>query len=296
MKRVVILLSLLLISSPQVFSETVAQEDEKLPNIFIWAIPDDEDGAVTTEKQDKKAKKNNEKSQVQSFDDDTLELDAEEAVVLKSTTLKGYTEFIEGVDDVLLMDDYTKFTLDIRTPQMMADASNSLFTINYSPEKKPYYSISKFRAEEYRVASNSAKYEDVYSNQFGNWHFGTSYDTESTTLGQIENTTSLFTKYDSKYFSLKSSYKKNNMTLSQIQTDNFSVVPELKFNNVFAIQEVLSADITRNRRSGELVLSINPLGHKDIDRIRLQVGAKTTQDINSGRTWSQLEFSTKFKL
>ena len=52
MKRVVILLCLILMSSSPVFSEVTVVEDEKLPNIFIWAIPEDEDGAVTTEKQD----------------------------------------------------------------------------------------------------------------------------------------------------------------------------------------------------------------------------------------------------
>lgn len=297
MKRVVILLCLILMSSSPVFSEVTVVEDEKLPNIFIWAIPEDEDGAVTTEKQDKKAKKNKDKTEKVEEEIDLLPDDGE-SVVLKTTTLKGYTEFVEGAEDVLYMDDYTKFTLDIRTPQMMADEHNSLFiTKKYIPSKTPNSSaIAKYRAEEYRIASKSGKYEGVYNSRYGNWSIGTSFDTESSTLGQIENTTSLFTKYDSKYFSLKSSYKKNNMTVSQIQTDNFSIVPELKFNNIFAIQEVLSADITRNRRSGELVLSVNPLGNKDIDRIRLQVGAKTTQDITSGRTWSQLEFSTKFKL
>ena len=296
MKSVVILLSLFLIFQAPAFCETVEAEDVKLPNIFIWVIPEDEEESLTTEKPDKKKKKNKDKSDDVLGEEDILVKPEDEPIVLKSTTLKGYTEFVEGAEEVLYMDDYTKFTLDIRTPQMMADDSNSLFTVKYAPSKRQNTSISKYRAEEYRVSSNSGKYEAVYSGKYGNWHFGTSFDTESTTLGQLENTTSMFTKYDSKYFSLKSSYKKNNMTVSQIQTDNFSVVPELKFNNIFAIQEVLSADITRNRRSGEFVLSINPLGNKDIDRVRFQVGAKTTQDLNSGRTWSQLEFSTKFKL
>jgi len=297
MKRVVILLTLLIFSLNPAFSEVAVVESEPLPNIFIWAIPDDEDGAVTTEKQDKKNKKSKEKNEEISNEDIEFTPVEEEAVVLKTTTLKGYTEFIEDAEDVLYMDDYTKFTLDIRTPQMIADEHNMLFNSNQKIiDKKLSSSFSKFKAEEYRVSSNSAKFEDSYKNKYGKWSYGTTFDTESTTLGQLENTTSLFTKYDSKYFSLKSSYKKNNMTVSQIQTDNFSVVPELKFNNIFSISEVLSADITRNRRSGEFVLSVNPLGNRDIDRVRLQVGAKTTQDLNSGRTWSQLEFSTKFKL
>jgi len=280
-----------------VFSEpsTSAEDSQALPNIFIWAIPDDEDGAVTTEKQAKKSKKAD-KSEEDEISEIELIPVEEEPIVLKTTTLKGYTEFVEGAEDILYMDDHKKFTLNIRTPQMAAQENNSLFSQKKAVSDNFTNSLLKFRAEEYRVASRSEKMEDCYSNKFGNWSIGTTFDTESTSLGQIEDTTSLFTKYDSKYFSLKSLYKKNNMTVSQIQTDNFSVIPEFKFNNVFAVQEVLSADITRNRRSSELVLSVNPLGNRDVDRVRFQLGAKTTQDVESGRSWSQVEFSTKFKL
>lgn len=294
MKRVVLLLCLILLSNSPVYCEASSPaENEKLPNIFIWAIPDDNDGGVTDEKPLKKSKKNKDKSE-----DSDMELIPTEGepIVLKTTTLKGYTEFVEGAEDVLYMDDYKKFTLNIRTPKMIADEQNSLFSVKNVSADTFTNSLSKFRAEEYRVASRSEKVENSYSNKYGSWSVGTTFDTESTSIGQVENTTSLFTKYDSKYFSLKSLYKKNNMTVSQIQTDNFSIIPEFKFNNVFAVQEVLSADITRNRRSGELVLSVNPLGSKDVDRVRFQLGAKTTQDVESGNTWSQVEFTTKFKL
>lgn len=296
MKRVVLLLCLMFLSnSPSYCEASSAPENVNLPNIFIWAIPDDDDGGVTDEKPVKKTKKNKDKSNDLEAEIELIPSE-EEPIVLKTTTLKGYTEFVEGAEDVLYMDDYKKFTLNIRTPRMIAEEHNSLFSVKNVPQNTFTNSLSKFKAEEYRVASSGGKVENCYSNKYGKWSVGTSFDTESTSIGQVENATSLFTKYDSKYFSLKSLYKKNNMTVSQIQTDNFSIIPELKFNNVFAVQEVLSADITRNRRSGELVLSVNPLGSKDVDRVRFQLGAKTTQDIESGNTWSQVEFTTKFKL
>ena len=86
------------------------------------------------------------------------------------------------------------------------------------------------------------------------------------------------------------------MTTTQIQTDNFSVTPEWKINNMFSLREELSTDMTRNRRSSELIFSVNPLGKKDIDRMRFDIGAKRTYDINTGNTWSQLNFTTNFKL
>lgn len=263
------------------------EEKPTLPNIFIYAMPDDEDGAVTTEKVSKK----NKKQEKESSEEQELMPEEGEVIVLKPVTLKGYTEFVEGADDILYMDDHKKFVLNLKTPEQMA-AQKLAESKKIVPDMKNIYSISKFKGEEYNISP----YSKNYVIKEGNWSLGTSFDTESTNIAQIENTTSLFTKYDTKYFSLSSKYKKNNMTVSQIQTDNFSIIPELKFNNIFAIQEILSADMTRNRRSSELVFSINPLGSKDIDRMRFNVGAKHTYDVNSGNSWSQVEFSTNFKL
>ena len=58
MKRAGFLLAFLIILGLPVFAGEVKPAEElKLPQIFIWAIPEDEDGAVTTEKQTKKSKK-----------------------------------------------------------------------------------------------------------------------------------------------------------------------------------------------------------------------------------------------
>lgn len=288
MKRAGFVLAFLIILGLPVFAgEVKPAEDVKLPQIFIWAIPEDEDGSVTTEKQTKKSKKNEE-----TKEEDIIEfMPEEEPIVLKTTTLKGYAEYAEGAEDILYMDDHTKFVLNIKTPQEMASQQLSN-TNKIVPDMKNIYSISKFKGEEYNI---SPKSKDFVIKD-GNWSLGTSFDAETTNITQLENTTSLFAKYENKYFSLSSKYKKNNMTVTQIQTDNFSVIPELKFNEIFAIQDILSTDITRNRRSSELVLSINPLGKKDVDRMRFNLGAKHTYDVNSGNSWSQLEFTTKFKL
>ena len=67
MKRAGFLLAFLIILGLPVFAgEVKPAEDVKLPQIFIWAIPEDEDGAVTTEKQTKKSKKNEETKRTHS--------------------------------------------------------------------------------------------------------------------------------------------------------------------------------------------------------------------------------------
>lgn len=285
-KRVFLLILALMVSLP-VFAQDVKPEDSnvELPNIFIWAIPD-EDANAEVDKNIKKNKKEITSEEQENVSEET----EEEPIVLNATTLKGYAEFVEGAEDVLYMDDHKQFVLNIKTPEKVS-AETVIDKNKIVPDMKNIYSISKFKGEEYSISPRTRN----FTQQEGNWSFGTSFDSEIST-SQLENATSLFTKYDSKYFSLSSKYKKNSMTITQIQTDNFSVIPELKFNNIFAIQEVLSADMTRNRRSSELIFSVNPLGNKDTDRMRFNIGAKQTYDVNTGNTWSQLNFTTNFKL
>lgn len=285
-KRFFLIFAILFLCVP-VFAQDVKSETDnvELPNIFIWAIPEDDVNAEV----DKNTKKN--KKEITSEEQKNLSTEnEEEPIVLNATTLKGYAEYVEGAEDVLYMDDHKQFVINIKNPEKIA-AETVIDKNKIVPDVKNIYSISKFKGEEYNISPRTKN----FTQQDGNWSFGTSFDSEIST-SQLENTTSLFTKYDSKYFSLSSKYKKNNMTITQIQTDNFSVIPELKFNNIFAIQEVLSADMTRNRRSSELIFSINPLGNKDVDRMRFNVGAKQTYDVNTGNTWSQLNFTTNFKL
>lgn len=289
MKRIFFLIAvILLFNAPVIADDVKPAADVELPNIFIWALPDDEPDE-TQEENVKKSKKDkdNKTEDEQSYEVLTTE---EEPIVLNATTLKGYAEFVEGAEDVLYMDDPAKFQLNIKTPEKVA--SEALVDKNkvLSPGQNLYL-FSKFKGEEYYISPRTRN----FTQQDGKWSFGTTFNSEIST-SQLENATSLFTKYDSKYFSLSSKYKKNSMTTTQIQTDNFSVTPEWKINNMFSLREELSTDMTRNRRSSELIFSVNPLGKKDIDRMRFDIGAKRTYDINTGNTWSQLNFTTNFKL
>ena len=260
-----------------------ASQNVELPNIFIWAIPDDTPQQPADDKKSKKGKE----EPVEPISDENTE--AEEPIVLNATTLKGYAEYIEGADDILYMDNYQKLSLNIKSPEKISSKNLMDGKTQYSGSN--YNLISKFKSDEYSISPDNRN----FMLQEGNWSYGTSFGSEIST-SQLEKTTGLFTKYENKYFSLSSNYKKNNMTTAQIQTDNFSITPELKFNNYISIKDVLSKDMTRNRRSSELIFSINPLGAKDMDRMRFDFGAKQTYDENTGNTWSQLNFTTNFKL
>ena len=290
MKNLLLLAVLLFLTGLPALAEDVINADTKLPNIFIWALPEDLTSPQGVEESAKAKKKNKEVPASDVQQDNVFEPQEEEPVVLNATTLKGYAEYVEDAEDVYLMDDHTQFTLNLKTPQKVT--SQKIVDDNkIVPKMDEIYSISKFKGEEYSISPTSRN----VTVKDGGWSAGTTFSSGIST-SQLENTTGLFTRYENKHFAISSAYAKNNMTTRGLTTDSFYVVPEFRLNSIFAVQEVLSADITRNRRSSELVLSVNPLGKKGIDRINFEVGAKQTFDMNSGDMWSQFRFSTKFKL
>ena len=70
----------------------------------------------------------------------------------------------------------------------------------------------------------------------------------------------------------------------------------LNLNNYISLKNNLKADVTRNRRSSELIFSFNPFGKKDTDKLLLEAGAKQTYYVDSGATKTQLNFQATFKL
>lgn len=247
--------------------QCMADESEEvtLPNIFIWSLPEEKDVSP----------------------DDITSSNEEEEVMLvpdpETIQAKGYVEYVEDADIVYLTDEDNNFVLNLRVPQKLG--SKSLIDNKKTAVDKKY---SLYDNEEYRISPQDVK----AVSQYGKFSLGTLYNS-SIDNAQLERSTTLFTRYEGKHFAISSAYKKNNLTTYGLTTDNFYIAPELKLNKVFSLSPVLSTDITRNRRKGEFVLSVSPLSD---DRVKFELGAGTTYDINNDRSWSQVKFNTKFQL
>lgn len=240
-------------------------EDVTLPNIFIWSLPEEKNVSPDD------IKSSNEEDEVTHVPDP------------ETIQAKGYVEYVEDADIVYLKDEDNNFVLNLRVPQKLD--SKSLVDNKKTVADKKY---SLYNNEEYSIAPQSIQSVEKH----GNFSLGTLYNTGIDT-SQLERSTTLFTRYEREHFAISSAFKKNNLTAYGLNTDNFYIAPELKLNKVFSLSPVLSTDITRNRRKGEFILSVSPL--KD-DRVKLELGAGTTYDINNDRSWSQVKFNTKFQL
>ena len=252
-----------------------ATGDDMLPNIFIYTIPDDESQPAQAEETPTYI------TPIETAEEEIIL----ENTVLKATTLKGYAQYKEDSNTIHLKDDNDDFVLNIKTPQRIASQSMNFGVTTAKP-------ALRYVNEEYLIAPSSIK----ASSKLGNFTLGAQYNNEVDNIAMLETETGLFTRYEKSRFALSSSVTHSlNTTYSQ-DYSTFSITPELKINNYMSLKNVLSADVTRNRRSTKLVFLFNPFAKKDKDRMQFELGAKQTFNMETDTTSTQFSFSTQFKL
>lgn len=297
MKKVLLLSAVLLITGLPGFS--VDGEDIKLPNIFIYTIPDNikqkpeipedvdapDDAYVNeTNVSDRSDKVSEEEISLNLNDYDAED---EDDFTINATTLKGYAEYMEDANTIHLKDDNNNFVLNLKVPQKIS-ASKGMDLQNAINANR----MARYSDAEYAIAPNSVR----TSSKKGDFTFGALYGNEVDNIAMLESETGLFTKYEKSRFALSTTYKKNlNTTYNQFY-DTISLAPEFKLNNYMSIKNEYKADLTRNRKSGALIFSFNPFGSKDSDRMRLELGAKQTVYDDNVTTKTEFSFSTQFKL
>ena len=284
-KALLVLLTLMVLQIPAFplnkRMEPTSGGEGALPNIFIYAIPENE----TSEEQNEQ--KINNKKQGNEQEEEVVTLDINDNSTIGATTLKGYAQYIEDAEEIYLKDNDDNFVLNIKVPQKIS-ASQGLDFKNYSQKKQ----ISRFKNSEYNIAPKSINTQETK----GDFTFGALYGNEVDNIAMLESEAGLFTRYEKSRFALSSTYKKNlNTTYNQFY-DTISIAPEFKLNNYMSIKNEYKADITRNRKSGALIFSLNPFGKKDADRLRFELGAKQTIFADNTEPKTEFSFSTKLKL
>lgn len=284
MKRAFLLLLTIILLSPASYSAnkkmmpTTSDGENLLPNIFIYAVPDDDTKEFNENLVEYKEQNSNQ-------EDNAIMLE-EENITLGATTLKGYAEFVEDDAIIHLKDNDNNYVLNIKTPQKIG-AEKGL-NLARTPQKQ----IQQYQDAEYVIAPSTIK----SSGKAGNFTFGATYGTEVDNIAMLETETGLFTKYEKNRFAVSSSVKKSLNTTYGLDYNTISIAPELKLNDYMSLKNVLSADVTRNRNSTKFVFTLNPFGSKDRDRVELELGAKQTVYMDTDFTKTEFSFSTNFKL
>ncbi len=215
--------------------------------------------------------------------------EAEDYIEPETIPLKGYAQYIEDSEAIYLTDDNNQLILNLKVPQKISSSSlaeehKKIFTQN------PML-YSKYGSEEYQISPKDAG-EKV---EQGSIAFGTNMEQE-VDWGELEHTATFFTKYNKGRFAFKTAYERTVGSTYNNYYDSLYVAPELKLNKYLSIKQILTADITKNRKKNEFVLSINPLAKRHEDRLNLELGASQTYDDSNSLIREKFKFNAKFKL
>lgn len=215
--------------------------------------------------------------------------EAEDYIEPENIPLKGYAQYIEDNEAIYLMDYGNQFVLNLKIPQKISSSTLSAENEKMFVQKPVRY--SKYEAEEFQVIPKEGS--SVVTQ--GQLSFGTNMGRD-VDYGQLEHVATFFTRYDKGRFAINTAYERTIGSTYNNYYDNLYVAPEIKLNKYLSIKNVLTADITRDRKKNEVVLSVSPLAKKQGDRLNLEVGASQTYDATNALIRKQIKFNTKFNL
>lgn len=280
-------------------------------SVFVYHIPDEDKGqeeetpaqnqgeepVITSDDVTADTSINSEETNSEETDDEIVDEEDEnidgqyEMGDMYTDVLKGYAEYNEEEANTITLDDSPDelLKLDITKPAKVA--KNDYTSLKSSSLKFYDNQYSKYTGSEYNIAPKSSTNYRTYKG----FSAGTTYD-QCIDYAEFEQSSGVFSKYEYKNWAIRTAYSKTVNSTNNNYNDNFYFSPEWKVNQFFSLREVFSADIAKHRRKAEVVLSINPFGNKDTDRMRLEFGASQSYSNTNEILRSQLKFSTNFKL
>lgn len=280
-------------------------------SVFVYHIPDEDKGqeeetpaqnqgeepVITSDDVTADTSINSEETNSEETDDEIIDEEDEnidgqyEMGDMYTDVLKGYAEYNEEEANTITLDDSPDelLKLDITKPAKVA--KNDYTSLKSSSLKFYDNQYSKYTGSEYNIAPKSSTNYRTYKG----FSAGTTYD-QCIDYAEFEQSSGVFSKYEYKNWAIRTAYSKTVNSTNNNYNDNFYFSPEWKVNQFFSLREVFSADIAKHRRKAEVVLSINPFGNKDTDRMRLEFGASQSYSNTNEILRSQLKFSTNFKL
>lgn len=175
-----------------------------------------------------------------------------------------------------------KCKCNITNSETIDSSSNKDFRI--SPQNVNQYKNYDIYSKKSQSFSKEKKYKDVT--------FGTKYD-NTFFPNQMEQSRTLFSKYQKDKFAFTTSYKNNSLAdFNQQFRGTFSFSPEYEINKHLTLQGIYSKNILDRSNKNEVIFSLKPF--KD-DRMDFNVGASQIYYEDATPMRSQFNFATKIK-
>ena len=271
MKKLLLLILLIFISSPVLYAKDLEIEQTKpLETVhYVYSIDDEEDNLETHD--------------TNQTSEDYLNGEIE---------LKGSVIYNEGAQYA------QEIELDktVQKPQIILKTSNMIIPIKDEKIKASALDIyarsaiasaNVIRGEEYIVAPIWSYIRE----QTGNFSYGTIYSSYIDTA-QLQSTMNLYTRYDFKYFAITGAIGTNESNFEGVMDQKTSQIsPEIKLSKSFVIRDTIQAYVNENYKKNRISIIYTPQWEKYPDILRFELGLTHTY-YGSGRLRSAVEFST----
>lgn len=217
--------------------------------------------------------------------DDTYELDD-----MYSDVLYGYAEYFEDGDTIFLEDINPQIAqLNIQNPLTFEGKNYS--SLKTTPKLYNNKQFSKYNVPEFDISTVYQQHQKNFGKGFS---AGTTY-WQGISDGELEQSSGLFSRFEYKRVALTTTYSKTVNSTNNDYSDNILLTPELSINQYLTLKEILSTNILNRTRKAEHMVSFNPFGKKDYDRLRLNLSVVQTFDEANNLLKNQFKFYTNYK-
>lgn len=211
----------------------------------------------------------------------------------QSTPLQGFLEYNqpESEQNAVYLDSVETKQINFSKPKKFSSKSllpgpqQPIFT----PIQDKLKPASSFSSQEYSVRPVSTS----YSQKFGKFRFGTSYDSELSSAS-ANHSTEIFSKYEGKHFAVSAAFSKDLNVNADSFNDTISFAPEIKLTKNLSFLDIMKTDVNQINKSNEVVLRYTPHFKKYADEVQFELGtAQSFYEDNYVK--SSIKFSTRFK-
>ena len=181
-------------------------------------------------------------------------------------------------------------TLNLKTKSTVIPVYTPVATDSRIRSRRALAKASKLTGDEYYIVPIF----NYVSEQAGNFSYGTYYGA-SIDSAQMTYSTSLFTRYDTKYCALTGLLSSDSQSIDGSYKSMLGVAPELKLTKSLSIRDTIKTYMGVPVKKNQISLIYTPQLKRYIDSLRFELGLSQAFYENGATNYS-LEFSTKFKL
>ena len=217
-----------------------------------------------------------------------------DALIKETYKLEGLVEYDDNPIEVIYLDEEIekpRINIPKRSLTLPVGVLNITSNTNSQRSALARASINRGSLKDILPLSGSV------SEQFApGLSYGQTWEQEMSNIGQMENTTAFYVRYDSpRWYSFTTSLRQATMADIGTQYNLFRLAPEWHITDKLTLRDSFTNYMAQARYKNEVTLIYTPALKKYAESLKFELGVAQTY-YQGGRQRNSVEFSTGFKL